>query len=63
MFVVELRSDEYGNEEFRYPTLEEALGGARRLVRASQNAYAHDGVARGVVLVVGKVGEEDSNEE
>ena len=63
MFVIELRSDLYGNEAFKYPTLNEALGGARRLVRASQKAYAHDGVEREVVLVLGKIGEEEDSPE
>jgi len=63
MFVVELRSDAYGNEAFKYPTLKEALQGARRLVRASRKVYAQDGVSREVVLVLGKIGEEEDSSE
>jgi hypothetical protein len=59
MFVVELRSEPYGNEAFKYRTVKEALRGARRLLRVCQKVYAHDGVAREVVLLLGKIGQDE----
>jgi hypothetical protein len=64
VFVVELRSEVYGNEPFTYPTLEEAVAGGRRLLCASKKAYVKDWVPREVVLVLGTIGgDEDSESE
>ena len=45
-----LRSEEYGEEAFTYPTLEEALNGIRRLANAAQQE--RDGTEREISLCV-----------
>jgi hypothetical protein len=45
-----LRSEEYGEEAFTYPTLDEALDGIRRLANAVREE--RDGVEREISLCV-----------
>ena len=56
MFIVELRSEVHGNEPFRHDTLEEALAGGKRLLRACKAEYRKDGIEREIVLVLGRIG-------
>ena len=62
MFVVELRSEVHGDEPFKYDTLEEALAGGRRLLRDCKAEYRKDGIEREIVLVLGRIGEEEETE-
>ena len=50
VFVVWLKSDPHGAEDFRYGSLEEALEGVGRVARAAFQGWVEDGVEREVVL-------------
>ena len=51
MHEVELRSEEFGTEVFRYDSAAEAHAGAQRLVVECQKAFASDGIEREIVLI------------
>jgi len=50
MYRVTLESEEYGVEEFRYPTLRDAREAVARLSEECVNAHKRDGVERRIVL-------------
>lgn len=52
--IVELSSEEYGSEYFRYDSRREALAGIARLAEECERGARHDDVVRRVALVIGE---------
>lgn len=50
MVLVELSSEEYGVEEFKYDTLDKAFEGMRRLAESCCLDRAKDGIDRRIIL-------------
>jgi len=48
---VELVSDEYGTDEFNYPSMREAVKGFKRIIRKAKQYSKEDGIARQVRIV------------
>lgn len=60
---VYLRSEEYGEEEFDYASISEALEGISRLAEQSSAHFAKDGIEREITLRIGGDDDEDLDEE
>jgi hypothetical protein len=58
MVRVYLRSEEYGEEEFDYASISEALEGISRLAHQSLGHFGKDGIEREITL---RIGGDDEN--
>jgi hypothetical protein len=60
-YSVELYSEEFGSEEFRYESPDEQIAGARRLADDARSCFKKDGIRREVRIIIGPY-EEDCDE-
>jgi predicted RNA-binding Zn-ribbon protein involved in translation (DUF1610 family) len=57
--IVELSSEEYGSEYFRYDSRREALAGIARLAEECARRHSDDDVVRRIALVIGETPDAD----